>query len=201
VSPNFSGFTVTGAVIPGEQSGEVEISGTQIKENDRDSIDHWSVGAMYKGNGLKASLGYEYLVDQPTATFRTPGALTRAVNQKTFQAGASYTINNYSFGGQFQTTDNNGFIVDADYDAWALTGKATFGNNALSLIYTNSELDPRGSTDDVDTDGWGIGAEHNFSKRTKVYASYAANSVDNKKAGKEKDPDQDIFSLGMIHNF
>jgi len=205
VSPNFSGFTVTGAVIPGEQSGNKATKTTTatnlFQKNSLDSMDHWSVGAMYKGNGLKASIGYEYLVDQPVATFRTSGELSRAANQKTLQAGASYTMNNYSLGAQYETTDNNEFIIDADYDAWALTGKAAFGNNAVSLIYTNSELDPNGSADDVDTDGWGVAAEHNFSKRTKVYAAYAANSVDNKKTGKDKDPDQDMFSLGMIHNF
>jgi len=202
VSPNFSGFTVTGAVIPGEQSGNKEIDSTTttlVKENDRDDFDHWSVGAMYKGNGLKASMGYEYLVDQPTATFRTAGARSRAVNQKTFQAGASYTMNNYSIGGVYQTTDNAGFINDDDYDAYAFTGKATFGNNAISLIYTHSKLDPDASSS-VKTDGWGVGAEHNFSKRTKAYVAYAANSVDGRVDG-DKDPDQDLFSLGMIHNF
>jgi predicted porin len=121
------------------------------------------------------------------------------VNQKTWQAGASYTMNNFSFGGQYQTTDNSGFVYKTDYDAWALTGKATFGNNAVSLIYTHSKTDPADSGT-VKTDGIGVGAEHNFSKRTKAYVAYAHNEFDGTVEGK-KDPEQDVFSLGMIHNF
>ena len=203
VSPNFSGFTVTAAVVPGEQSGSSTITtagGTQ--KNDLDGIaDHYSVGAMYKGNGLKASIGYEMLATQPNASVLTAAQIAGNDDQKTLQAGASYTMNNFSFGGVYQTTDNAGFVKDGDYDAWALTGKYTFGNNAISAVYTDSSYDPNGSANDVDTDGWGLAAEHNFSKRTKVYAAYAANSVDNKVVGPGSDPDQDLFSMGMIHNF
>jgi predicted porin len=117
-------------------------------------------------------------------------------------------MNNFSFGGQYQHTSNAGMVDGADYTAWALTGKATFGNNAVSLVYTDSSLDPSGSSSDVDTQGWGVAAEHNFSKRTKVYAAYAAGTVDpdndpNKSNvfSSTKDQDNDVFSLGMIHNF
>jgi predicted porin len=154
---------------------------------------------MYKGNGLKASLGYEVLSSQAVASPRTPLQISQQVNQETFQAGASYTMNNFSFGLQYQDTTDFGFLVDADYMAYAATGKATFGNNAISLIYTHSELDPKGSNNDLDTDGWGVAAEHNFSKRTKVYAAYAHNSADADQSS--DDIDSDTFSLGMIHNF
>ena len=108
-------------------------------------------------------------------------------------------MNNFSIGGVYQTTDNAAFVKDDDYDAYAVTGKATFGNNAVSLIYTHSKLDPDASSS-IKTDGFGIAAEHNFSKRTKAYVAYAKNSVDGRVDG-DKDPDQEIFSLGMIHNF
>ena len=209
VSPNFSGFTVAAAIVPGEQTGNqsssVGVTGTPpvattfVQENDLDgAADHYSIGAMYKGNGLKIGAGYELLADQPTATVRTASQVNGADDQKTWQVGASYTMNNFSFGGQYQDTENAGWVEDADYTAWALTGKATFGNNAVSLVYTNSELQPEGPNNDVDTDGWGIAAEHNFSKRTKVYAAYAANEVD---VDSGDDADQDTSSLGMIHNF
>jgi len=201
VSPNFSGFTVAAAVIPGEQSGsKTTTTGSRIVKNDLDGVaDHYSLGAMYKGNGLKASLGYEVLSSQPVASARTPGQISQQVDQETFQVGASYTMNNFSFGAHYQDTTDFGFLVDADYTAYAATGKATFGNNAISLVYTHSELDPKGSNNDVDTDGWGVAAEHNFSKRTKVYAAYASNSADADQSS--DDVDADMFSLGMIHNF
>jgi predicted porin len=204
VSPNFSGFTVAAAMIPGEQSGNQTRVGTGatslIQDNDLDGVaDHYSFGLMYKGNGLKVGAGYELLADQPTATLRTGAARDAADDVKTMQVGASYTMNNFSFGGQYQDSENYLWVEDADYTAWALTGKATFGNNAISLVYTTSELQPDGPNNDVETDGWGVAAEHNFSKRTKVYAAYAMNSVDADDSDDEID--SDTFSLGMIHNF
>jgi predicted porin len=203
VSPNFSGFTVAAAVIPGEQSGSSQndpTTTTLVRRNDLDGVaDHYSLGAMYKGNGLKVGIGYELLADQPTATFRSAAARSGADDVKTLQVGASYTMNSFTIGAHFQDTDNAGWVKDTDYMAYAVTGKATFGNNAISLVYTHSELEPDSPNSDVDTDGFGIAAEHNFSKRTKVYAAYANNSLDADSSS--DDIDSDTFSLGMIHNF
>ena len=92
-------------------------------------------------------------------------------------------------------------MKNLDYTAWGLVGKATFGNNAISAVYTDSSVDaPGGKSSDLDTDGWGVSAEHNFSKRTKVYAAYAAGTIDYKDSA-ASDDDNDVFSLGMIHNF
>ena len=178
VSPSFSGFTFIGAVIPGEDNDASDA---------RDGIaDHWSVGGIYKGNGLKASIGY---TEYDIVNF----------DKEVLQVGASYTMNNFSIGAQWEDTDNNNLATEGeDYEAWAITGKATFGNNAVSLVYTMSEKEPEASGNDVETDGWGVAVEHNFSKRTKAYAAYASADIDNE-AG--DDEDDDVFSLGMIHNF
>lgn len=76
VSPNFSGFTVAAAIVPGEDSGVSGAPGTgtvtvkaglfgqtltttitgvsTANANSRNGIaDHYSVGLMYSGNGLK----------------------------------------------------------------------------------------------------------------------------------------------------
>ncbi len=172
VSPNFSGFSFTGAVIPGED---------QIPSGRDNIADHYSLGAMYKGGGLKASLGY-----QSTRANR--------LDQETIQAGASYSFGMFQIGGQYEKTDNFAFVSNDDYDAWAITGKAKFGNSAVSLVYTDSELD-----NNYESQGWGLAAEHNFSKRTKVYAAYAADERD--PSGGGASTDADVFSLGMIHDF
>lgn len=213
VSPNFSGFTVAAAIVPGEQSGNataastttstVITTGGSIKvvntsagaANDNDGLaDHWSVGLMYSGNGLKAGLGYEKLTQLNNA----PGA--NDVDWKMWQAGASYTMNNFQVGVQYEDANDYLFSKGTDRTAWALTGKATFGNNAVSLVYTNSETDPTGSSNTTETEGWGVAAEHNFSKRTKVYAAYADNEID-APGGSTNDRDNSVFSLGMIHDF
>jgi predicted porin len=208
ISPNFSGFTFAAAVIPGED-------GDAPTDGDRDSInDHWSVGLMYAGGGLKASVGYaKYDLDDgsagPTALPDwLPDLKTTVVpptlefdDYKVLQAGASYTFSNFKIGGAYETSKNAAGVKDADYDAWGITGQATFGNNAISLAYTSSKLDPDLNGSKVDGGGWGIAGEHNFSKRTKVYAAYAAGEYDYGNAYDADDEDNDVFSLGMIHNF
>jgi len=180
ISPNFGGFTFVGAVIPGEDK-----AGGNAPGDDRDGIaDHYSLGAMWSGAGFKVGGGYQ----ETTAM---------DVDQDTWQLGASYTMNAFMIGAQYEDTSDYAFSKDTDYTAWAITGKFTFGNNAISAVYTNSETDAVGNADDVDTDGWGISAEHNFSKRTKLYAAYAADSRDYD----DGDQDVDAFSVGMIHNF
>ena len=193
ISPNFSGFTVAAAAIPAEESGTDIPAGLK---NDNDGIaDHYSLGAMYKGNGLRVGLGYEVLVENE------PVAVPNSVeDETTWQVGASYTMNNFGFGAQYQDTSDFDNVKDDDYTAWALTGKYTFGNNAISLVYTDAELEPDAPNSDVEKTGWGVSAEHNFSKRTKVYAAYASAEIEYDAVG-VSDEDDDVFSLGMIHNF
>jgi predicted porin len=215
VSPNFSGFTVAAAIIPGEDSGTstttpsvagvfTNLPGTTVGtipasscKNQRDSIaDHYSVGLMYKGNGLQAGAGYSsYDLDQC-------GGNSNLDDYEVMQIGASYTMNNFKFGAHYEDSSNVGGMNNLDYTAWGVVGKATFGNNAVAVVYTDAELDAPSSSSmgDVDRDGWGISAEHNFSKRTKVYAAYAAGTVDYSSSS-ESDDDNDVFSLGMVHNF
>ncbi|MCB1788926.1 MAG: porin [Gammaproteobacteria bacterium] len=206
VSPNFAGFTVAAAVVPGEQSGTgvntpavaavPGNAGTAAVNQDNDEnglADSYSVGLMYAGGGLMASVGYERLGDASNAI----GASND--DSKMLQAGASFTFGSFSVGAQYEDTSDFGNVQNVDYTAWAVTGKASFGNNAISVVYTDSEKDtPAATALDVETQGWGVAAEHNFSKRTKVYAAYASNEIDRQNAN---DTDDDRFSLGMIHDF
>jgi predicted porin len=184
VSPSFSGFSMAAAVVPGEET--VAANGA----NAADGIsDHYSVGLMYTGFGLKAGISYENLHEQVPAAGWGNGE-----DQEMLQIGASYTFNNFSVGAQYESDDNYQANTNRDYEAWALTAKAKFGNNAISAIYTTSETEDPGVTLS-DTDGWGLAAEHNFSKRTKVYVAYATEDED------VGNSDQDSFSIGMIHDF
>ncbi len=197
VTPNFSGFTAAVAIIPGEDS---DVNGS------RDGIaDHYSLGLMYKGNGLKVGAGYtSYDLDGPGAV--------DADDWEVMNVGASYTMNAFSIGAQYEKHENNptpslpalGLTAgnsDNDYDAWAVTGKYTFGNNALSAVYTDATWEPDTvGSNDIDRTGWGLAAEHNFSKRTKVYAAYASGEMEYDTAG-VSDEDNDVFSMGMIHSF
>jgi predicted porin len=185
VTPNFAGFTVAAAVVPGEE-------GVTATGNEADGLaDHYSLGVMWKGAGLKAGLGYERLDDQ---AFGAP-ASGADDDHKMLQAGLSYTFGAFKVGGSYESTDNFAGVKDNELTSYALTGKATFGNNAVSLVYIDSEIEAAGGGKVRDKDGWGVAGEHNFSKRTKVYAAYATSEDD------ATNSDDDRFSLGMIHSF
>ena len=208
VSPNFGGFTVAAAIIPGEQSGEKSSSRTVCtptsptantcvtdpgKANDNDGIaDHYSLGAMYSGNGLKVGLGYESKTQLDNAVGDSDAEWDY------WQLGASYTMNNFTIGANYEDSSDYDFDKGTDYTAYAITGRAQFGNNAINLVYTNSSKDPDDEKK-TETDGWGIGADHAFSKRTTAYIAYASNNTKDKE--KDTDDDDNVFSLGMIHNF
>jgi predicted porin len=201
VSPDFSGFSFLGAVMPGEDDKD---STTGSRDN---FVDHYSVGAIYKGGGLKASAGYaKYALEDGNSG----GFTSKDKDDYTvLQVGASYTFNNFKIGGNYETSEDmpDGLNSSSDrsrqrgsdYDAWGVTGKYTFGNNAISAVYTDASYDADNGND-VDRGGWGLGAEHNFSKRTKLYAAYASGTQEYDAKG-VSDDDDTAFSLGMIHSF
>jgi predicted porin len=198
ISPSFSGFTVAAAIVPGEKSGTATttksaglnaaktavVVNTTTNANTADSLnDAYSLGVIYAGGGLKASVGYEVA---------TSDYLGKANDDKTWQAGASYTFGDFVVGGNFQKTSDMGGAAGVDMTIWALSAKANFGNNYVIAEYGNNDTDLK---KDVDTLGLAVG--HKFSKRTQVYAAYE--NVDDSNAGSSKDGDR--FALGMIHTF
>jgi predicted porin len=174
ISPSFSGLTAAVAVVPDEGA----TGGDGI-------ADHWSAGVMYKGNGIKAGLGYEDL-----DTLR-----------QTWNVGASYTMDMFTVGAIYQDQDSDASAMESNM--WAITGKATFGNNAVIATYGETETENVAA---ADGDAFGIAVEHNLSKRTKAYAAYTTKDVDGvgtsvvSVAG-DSFNQGDQFSVGMFHNF
>jgi len=174
ISPNFSGFTVAAALVPGENA----VAGAD------GLADAWSLGAMYSGGGLKASVGYTDGED-----------LTGLSDASLLNVGATYTMDAFSIGGQYQETE--GLM---DKESWAITGTAGFGNNTLILMYGNSDV-----TGGAEADTLGVALQHKMSKRTSAYVAYR--STDDEVVTKEwignggVTAGADAFSLGMIHTF
>ncbi len=184
VSPSFAGFTVLGAFIPGEDRD------SDVFKEDDGAADHYSAGAIFKSNMFKASAGYQQ-------------TKVADVKQKIWQVGGSVDLfDAFTFGANYENTDNFGQNKGDDYTAYAGTVKWTFGNNALMGVYTYQKVKPKDGGK-LKTDGWGLGAEHNFSKRTKVYAAYASSDVNDDTDISELDfgGDDKVWSLGMIHSF
>lgn len=185
ISPSFSGFTVAGAVVPGENAN------TAAGTDDNGLADAYSLGLIYGGHGLKASVGYEVAEGNMVLQKGGAGIAIGAKDHAMFQAGASYTFGDFTVGGQYENTSDMAGIAGRDYTVWGLAGKANFGNN---FVVINGGQSKDKSTTTVETTTIGIGAGHKFSKRTQVYVAYSNQDPDNA-------TDTTEMSLGMIHNF
>lgn len=122
--------------------------------------------------------------------------------------------------------------LDPSRDAWYLSLAHSFGNNTLKFAYGNAQNSDSTTCTEaaaaaanvaftcatVDAnngaDMWALGIDHDFSKRTKVYAMYAAINNDNggryglnsgnDVAGQYRPAagdDADAFSVGIVHKF
>ena len=203
VTPSFSGFTAAVAVVPGEGTSTVAAN-----NNANGLADAYSLGLMYSGGGLKASLGYE-VASKAYLNNGLPSATTQA-DHKMWQLGASYTFGDFTVGANYEKDDNYLSNRNMSRTAWGIAGKANFGNNYVVVNYGSNSRDQSGlATDPIagtmeDAKGYGIGIGHKFSKRTQVYAAYHATNFDHAKTGGGTPAtlhDQSNFALGMIHTF
>ncbi len=183
ISPNMSGFTFAGAIVPGEG-----------RNNRTGLADAYSLTAIYAGGGLKASVGYEVASKNTVLGASGTGALTTigTRDHKMWQVGASYTFGDFMVGAEWEG-DTHLAGSAAKRDVWGLVGKYTMGNNYIMANYGEQKLKP--GIGKVTTKRFGIGIGHKFSKRTQVYAAYA--SQNNPTPVK----DTSDFALGMIHTF
>jgi len=100
------------------------------------------------------------------------------------------------------------FINDNSRDLWQVQAGYAFGNNMIKAMYGQMDRDTnaykaatsvgavRRYINDADRSTWGVGFDHNFSKRTQVYAVYT--DVDDKAADEQ---DWSAFSMGVAHKF
>lgn len=182
VSPNFSGFSAALAlVISGDDPADTE-----------DTIDAINLSLNYNNGPLSVGFGYH---DQDSNTssvaagvdsFGVPFAATTSTSPDVTLWGLSgkYNFGAFAVIAQYEELENG----SVDSDAFSLAAEAYFGNNTVRALY--GERDVGGV---VDQDQWAIGIQHNFSKRTRVYAEY----------GSEDDgfSDIDVFGIGLRHDF
>ena len=177
ISPNFSGLTVAGAIIPGGNDG--------LAGEEDNLASGYSVAGMYNNAGLFVSLAYENKEDHTAGT----DELTRA--------GIGYTMDAISLGLVYEWADN-GAAVNSDTDKLYVMGKYKMGNNTIKAAYANVDADANVS----DTDAWAIGLDHAMSKRTTAYVQYADSEHGLRtEAASGANVEASGFSIGMIHNF
>ncbi|MGB5408981.1 MAG: porin [Thiogranum sp.] len=190
-SPSFWGISL---------AGTYNFDEAKADENDDDT---YSLGAQYKGGNFYAAASW---IDTQSSDASDTAAA---------QFLAKYTWNNLEFHGIYeldkglitasrsQGLDAAGSVGGADDDGanlWSLGTSYTIGNNLLGIDYGKGS-DSDGSDgfnntiDDLqEYDSWRIAGYHKFSNRTRAYAGYV--NQDFKDSG-----EQEIFSVGMRHNF
>ena len=202
-SPSWAGFKLVGTYSFDEEKDESGIG------NDDDT---YSLGAEYKGGNFYAAASYIDTQADPSDTSAAQFLARYTWND--LQIHGIYELD----GGLITASRSEGLNGDATVgapkggaeddgaDIWSVGATYTIGNNVLVADFGQGS-DSDGSdgvsgvnpvtlvNDDVDEyDAWRIGAIHNMSKRTFVYAGYV-------KVDPDESSDIDRFSLGVRHHF
>jgi len=133
----------------------------------------FAVGAQMNMGGLYVGAGYKSRdVDAGTTTDQT----------KAYRVSASYTIGAFKVGGLYQNFQNDVPATDVDLSVYGVGASFKIGNGVIKGQYYvagDSTGVGAGSTDGATL--MAIGYDHNLSKNTMVYATYAM--VDNDTTG------------------
>lgn len=204
VSPSFSGFQLSAAVVP--SGGATAGFGTNTN---LDGINEGaSVAGVYKNGPFYGSLAWEWLSAQHARTQgNTAAGVQNSREWEKWQVSLGLLDwNGFTLAGIYEHWDNAGFRRNAEADLWQIQAGYSFGNNKIKAMYgqaDRSDIQPFGFVDgrgnpirDADRETWAIGFDHNFSKRTGVYVLYTDVSESDL-----RDADWSGFSLGMTHSF
>ena len=222
VSHSLWGLKLLAATIPG---GGATIDGVPNPEADGlangwSTALIYQQGPFYASAAYEF-LGSELWASQDGAIDMVHGRF--ADNETKWRLGAGLLDwHGFSVTGIYESRENiRGMPVLADAQLWQVQAGYTFGNNMIKAMYGVADLDAcadpwnigyqytcsagklaenfgdrlvgMGNQEDKQT--WAIGLDHNFSRRTKIYALYTA--VDDDK----DDADWYGFSMGMMHRF
>ena len=192
VSPDFNGFSAVAAYVVDENNNgaafEIDpVSGLVSNSTDSDA---WSIAGTYANGPIFVTAAYE----QHNNAWATDGVFTASglpasFDEDAWKIGGSYTFGNFQVGGMWEHISSSAPGVAilpgvelVTHDNWMLNGSYTFGNNVLKLQYLNAGGFKGDRTLGValgrpnaesGADMWALGIDHNFSKRTKIYALYA----------------------------
>jgi len=174
ISPNMNGFTVAVATVPGENNAADGLANA------------YSAAAMYSNSGFFASAAYEAGNGEIDAIPAGAGDLEQ------MRFGLGYDGGAWKIGGVYENFQLDDISVDGD--SYAINGAFNIGgNNTIKAKYfqTKDHLVD-------DHDGFALGLDHDFSKRTQGYLIYTQSKFDNPGVDGDK---VEIWGLGLNHNF
>lgn len=215
VTPAMSGFTGVIAYVAGAEAAS---TAGQVKGS------AWSLAGIYGAGPLKISAAYE-AHDVGTIGTGLAGiggaAGTNAsagTKEKAYKIGAAYTFDALTVAGVYEhTSDNFTATTGANllgHNAYYLSGKYAFGNDAIKLAYTSLGNNNTVAAGGTGAKEWAVGYDHGMSKHTTVYVEYASLKNDaNQKYGLSGGADvvpaapitngatASVLSFGLKHAF
>lgn len=182
ISPSFNGLTVAAQVAPGETN------------DDEDGFDGYQgIAAKYVNGPIYIGAGWEEVANLGDDA-------TTEADQENWRIAGSYQIGDFNVGALYEDQEDIGNVKGIDGDIWLVNASYTFGNNVVKAQYQESEKDRAAGATDIEEETWSIGIDHNFSKRTKIYAVYTETEGDDN-AAVGTDVDSDAFGVGLVHKF
>jgi predicted porin len=206
VSPNMGGFSAVVGYVSGAENATTS---TNVKG------DAWSLAGMYEAGPLFATLAYQTVDGGTVSNIPTVSTVGANKNAKAWKLGAGYKMDALDVGVVYESLDDDmgaGGLSSFGHNNWHLTGKYSFGNDAVKLAYTKA-----GALDNTANSGAkqvSLGYDHSFSKRTGFYALYTKLSNDSAasyglttagstggNAAMGNDADPSAWSFGLKHSF
>lgn len=203
LSPNWSGFELRAIYGFGEVVGSPNTPTVKTNEGDWSDAGRYGIGAAYKNGPIDVALIYQGIARNDTV------ANDGSVNG--WSLGGSYDFKVVKLFAQYQMESNKNAVGGArsniDKDAWTLGVRVPVTKTGTAVFeYLDYKADRNNASRDVRTKGWGLGYEHEFSKRTTGYTSlgYIDNNDQSSAAFNGvgvAGQNNTTFSLGVRHRF
>ncbi|MBI3222130.1 MAG: porin [Nitrosomonadales bacterium] len=160
MSPAMSGFSVAAAYVANAE-------GVTTAAHTKGSA--YSLAAMYDNAGINGAFAYQTIKGGNGSNASLP-ALAVGDKADAWKIGGGYTMDAINVNAIYEKTTNTVTGVQTKQTNWYLSGKYSFGNDAVKLAYTKAG-NPTGAAA-ADAKQISVGYDHSLSKRTTVYALY-----------------------------
>lgn len=181
-SPNIAGFKLGGTFTLKNQSNGDFTTETAASQG-VNANNGWAVSGTYSNGPL-------YVV----ANYNNP---VNTNDSNNWNVGAAYAFGPAKVSLGYEQTKNKMVGDENKQKDWIVGLAWTLGPGVINASYNNSK-------EDVGSIKWqkfGIGYQHNLSKRTTVYANYAHTKADNTDADALGNSSINGFEIGMTHRF
>lgn len=211
VSPSFSGFSVTGAFIAGENRNQTSEFNATDNGGSAKEKNQYQLAAQYANGPAFVGVGYHVIkdyTDVPGGTSAKDYKDVRIMGQFDFGQGTSIS----ALWDRQGVSD--GAAALSKRSAWSLGVRHAMGPHAIHAAY--AKANEQADVDDTSAKMWTVGYEYSLSKRTMVKAYYAnLKNDDNARydfytapvgtygSNTSAQPDVDVsgFGVGLRHAF